>query len=44
MDVGRANAAFFDFTEHVKEPVRTNENGWGEFRCNGGSVSVWLQE
>ena len=44
MDVGRAHATFVDFTEHVKEPVRSNENGWGEFRCNGGSVSVWLQE
>jgi alpha-amylase len=22
----------------------TNEHGWGEFRCNGGSVSVWIQD
>jgi alpha-amylase len=44
MDVGRPHASFVDFTEHVKEPVRANENGWAEFRCNGGSVSVWLQE
>jgi alpha-amylase len=44
MEVGRPRARFFDLTEHVKEPVFTNEHGWGEFRCNGGSVSVWLQE
>jgi hypothetical protein len=24
--------------------VVTNDAGWGEFRCNGGSVSVWVQE
>jgi alpha-amylase len=28
----------------VAEAVVTNEHGWGEFRCNGGSVSVWIQE
>jgi alpha-amylase len=44
MDVARPNATFVDVTEHVKERVRTNEDGWGEFRCNGGSVSVWVQE
>jgi alpha-amylase len=44
MDVGRPHTTFKDLTEHVKEPVVTNEHGWGEFRCNGGSVSVWIQE
>jgi alpha-amylase len=44
MEAGRANARFTDLTEHVKEPVVTNDAGWGEFRCNGGSVSVWVQE
>jgi alpha-amylase len=44
MEVGRPGARFFDLTEHVREPVLTNEHGWGEFRCKGGSVSVWLQE
>jgi alpha-amylase len=43
MEVGRANASFVDLTEHVKQPVVTNEHGWGEFRCLGGSVSVWVQ-
>ncbi len=44
MEVGKANAVFYDITEHIKEPVYTNEHGWGEFRCNGGSVSVWLEK
>ena len=44
METGRANARFVDLTEHVKEPVTTNDAGWGEFRCGGGSVSVWVQE
>jgi len=44
MEVGKPNTKFIDLTEHVKEPVITNEYGWGEFRCNGGSVSVWIQE
>jgi alpha-amylase len=44
MEAGRANATFRDLTGHVKEPVVTNDAGWGEFRCNGGSVSVWVQD
>lgn len=44
MEVGRPNATFRDLTEHIKDPVHTNEWGWGEFYCNGGSVSVWVQE
>jgi len=44
MEVGKSGARFTDLTEHVQEPVTTNEHGWGEFRCNGGSVSVWIQD
>jgi alpha-amylase len=44
MEVGRANARFSDLTGHVDQPVVTNDAGWGEFRCAGGSVSVWVQE
>lgn len=43
MNVGKPNRTFFDLTEHVLEPVQTNEWGWGEFFCLGGSVSVWVQ-
>jgi alpha-amylase len=44
MEVGKPQTKFIDITEHIKEPVYTNESGWGEFRCNGGSVSVWVQD
>jgi len=43
MEVGKPNARFIDLSEHVSEPVYTNEHGWGEFHCQGGSVSVWVQ-
>jgi alpha-amylase len=43
MEVGKPNAKFVDLTEHIKEPIYSNGSGWGEFRCNGGSVSVWVQ-
>ncbi|MBW4657768.1 MAG: alpha-amylase [Drouetiella hepatica Uher 2000/2452] len=44
MEVGKPNTAFYDLTEHVKESIYTNQDGWGEFRCNGGSVSVWVEK
>jgi alpha-amylase len=43
MEVGKPNTMFYDLTEHIKEPVKTNSYGWAEFRCPGGSVSVWLE-
>jgi alpha-amylase len=44
MEVGQPNRVYVDLTEHVDEPVTTNDQGWGEFRCNGGSVSVWVPQ
>ncbi len=44
MEVAKPNAKFIDLTNHIKEPIYTNQWGWAEFRCNGGSVSVWVQE
>jgi alpha-amylase len=44
MEVGQPNTTYHDITQQVKEPVQTNAEGWGEFRCNGGSVSVWLPQ
>lgn len=44
MEVGQAHATFYDLTEHVKGTIQTNGDGWGEFRCNPGSVSVWIQQ
>jgi alpha-amylase len=44
MRVDRPGAWFFDLTGHIPERVCANADGWGEFRCNGSSVSVWVQE
>jgi alpha-amylase len=44
MEVGKPHSKFIDITGHVKTTVQTNEHGWGEFVCNGGSVSVWVQD
>jgi alpha-amylase len=44
MEVGQPNTIFHDITQQVKELIQTNADGWGEFRCNGGSVSVWVQQ
>jgi alpha-amylase len=44
MEVGKPNSKFYDLTEQIKEPVYTGEEGWAEFPCQGGSVSVWIQE
>ncbi|MEO1591143.1 MAG: alpha-amylase [Cyanobacteria bacterium J06632_22] len=43
MKVGKPNTEFKDLTEHVDGTVTTNAEGWAEFRCNGGSVSVWVE-
>jgi alpha-amylase len=42
MEVGHPHSTYVDITEHVQESVMTNDDGWAEFRCNGGSVSVWI--
>jgi alpha-amylase len=42
MNTGSPGIAYDDVTEHVKETVTTNEEGWGDFKCRGRSVSVWI--
>ncbi|MEL7359600.1 MAG: alpha-amylase [Cyanobacteria bacterium J06560_6] len=42
MNTGHANATYIDTTEHISEPVTTDADGFGEFPCNAGSVSVWV--
>ena len=42
MDVGKPNTTYVDLTQAVTEVVTTNTDGWGEFCCKGGSVSVWV--
>ncbi|BDA73673.1 Glucan 1,4-alpha-maltohexaosidase [Rivularia sp. IAM M-261] len=44
MEVGQPNRTYIDITEHISEPVTTNEEGWAEFRCPAGSVSVWVPQ
>jgi alpha-amylase len=44
MEVGQPNCTYIDITEHINEPVTTNEEGWAEFRCDAGSVSVWVPQ
>ncbi|MBE9111497.1 alpha-amylase [Nodosilinea sp. LEGE 07298] len=44
MEVGQPNRTYIDITEHIGEPVTTNDQGWGEFSCPAGSVSVWVPQ
>lgn len=44
MATGWPDTVYVDCTGHLVEKVTTNSDGWGEFRCKGGSVSVWLPE
>ncbi|MDN5348829.1 MAG: alpha-amylase [Bacteroidales bacterium] len=42
MQTASANTTYIDLTEHITQPVVTNDEGWGEFHCLSGSVSVWV--
>ncbi|MBN1548222.1 MAG: alpha-amylase [Syntrophaceae bacterium] len=42
MNTGNPGIRYTDITEHIKETVVTNSEGWGEFKCKGCSVSVWV--
>lgn len=42
METGQPNRSYTDITGHITTPVVTNCDGWGEFRCPTGKVSVWL--
>ncbi|MGB3767291.1 MAG: alpha-amylase [Phormidesmis sp.] len=44
MHVGQPNCVYVDATEHVSEPVTTDEAGWANFCCEAGSVSVWIPQ
>jgi alpha-amylase len=43
IETGKIKARFFDCTGHDTEEIETDEEGAAEFRCPGGSLSVWLQ-
>ncbi len=43
MGVGRPGAEYYDLTGNVQERVKIDDQGNGQFRVNGGSVSVWVE-
>jgi alpha-amylase len=40
--IEQPNHTYMDITEHIQEPIITNDDGWAGFHCNGGSVFVWV--
>ncbi len=44
MEVGKRHTVFRDLTGHIPDTITTNGDGWAEWRCPGGSVSVWVEE
>ncbi|MCP2727375.1 alpha-amylase [Limnofasciculus baicalensis] len=44
MEVGNPNTTYMDLTEQIQDLIVTNDEGWAEFRCNAGSVSVWVPQ
>ncbi len=44
MEVGQPDRTYIDLTEQITDPIVTNADGWAEFRCSGGSVSVWVPQ
>jgi len=44
METGSPETTYIDISNHTEGTVTTNGDGWGEFRCKGASVSVWVPE
>lgn len=44
MYTGKSNTVYYDYLGNRTDKVTTNADGWGEFKTNGGSVSVWVQQ
>ncbi|MGA0040967.1 MAG: alpha-amylase [Pirellulales bacterium] len=44
MQTQEPNNCFVDLTQHCNQSVITDADGWGDFACQGGSVSVWISE
>jgi alpha-amylase len=42
MKTGSPETEYEDITKHVDEIIKTNKEGTAEFKCNPGSVSVWV--
>ncbi|GBF51613.1 glycosidase [Leptospira ryugenii] len=44
METGKPNQRYRDLMGECPDAIQTNEHGWAEFVCRGGSVSVWIEE
>lgn len=44
MEVGQPNTLYIDLTGHISDSITTNDDGWADFRCGAGSVSVWVPQ
>ena len=44
METGYPDKTYIDLTNHISDTVVTNKDGWGEFRCNARSISVWVPQ
>jgi alpha-amylase len=44
MQTYRPGARFTDCTGHLPDVIVADGDGWADFRCPDGSVSVWLQQ
>lgn len=46
MEVGKRHAGktFTDYLNKRSEEIIIDENGWGEFKVNAGSISVWVEK
>jgi alpha-amylase len=42
METTKPNQTYQDVTGHIADKITTDDNGWAEFRCPPGSVSVWV--
>lgn len=44
MNVHRPGAKFTDIASHFKEEITIGDDGWADFPCPAGNVSVWVQK
>lgn len=42
MQTAAANTTYFDLTKHIDETISTDDQGWADFKCLAGKVSVWV--
>ena len=44
MQAARADHSYYDALGNITDPIETDAEGWADFRCNAGSVSVWVPQ